>query len=79
MVAHPGQPWRRNQPCTGATAITMISAMNAGPISHAMAWTPATTTTIAAAPSITINRRGRPHRRGVVSPAESPGLVMGRR
>ena len=37
VVAHPGHPCRRNQPCTGATAITMINAMNAGPINHAIA------------------------------------------
>jgi hypothetical protein len=61
------------------TAITTINAMNAGPISHATPWTPATMITIAAPPSSTINPRGRPHRRGVVSAAASPGLVMGRR
>ena len=60
VVAHPGHPCRRNQPCTGATAITMINAMNAGPINHAIAWIPATTTTRAAAPMRMIKARGRP-------------------
>jgi hypothetical protein len=70
-----GQPLRRSQLCAGATAITTINAMNAGPISHATPWTPATMITIAAPPSSTINPRGRPHRRGVAAD-ESAGLVM---
>jgi hypothetical protein len=36
--------------------------MNAGPISHAVAWIPATTTTTAAAPTRMIRARGRPPR-----------------
>ena len=38
----------------------MINAMNAGPINHAIAWIPATTTTRAAAPMRMIKARGRP-------------------
>jgi hypothetical protein len=35
VVAHVGQPLRRSQLCAGATAITTINAIKAGPISHA--------------------------------------------
>ena len=90
MVAHPGHPWRRNQPCTGATAITTINAMNAGPINHAVAWMPATTTTAAAAPMRITKARGRAPRRGPApfasgvdtaptTPGPGTGVVMRRR
>src|SRR3954451_6815812 len=60
VVAHPGQPRRRNHPAAGATAITTINAMKAGPINHAIACTPATTTTAAAAPTRITSARGNP-------------------
>src|SRR5689334_2359730 len=72
--AHRGQPLDHSQRCTGATAMTMINARNAGPISHAMACTPMKTTTIAAAPRSTSKPRGRPT--GLTGPApfgDAPG------
>ena len=51
-------PCRCSQPCTGATAMTMISARNTGPISQATAWMPATVTTNEAIPRRMITPRG---------------------
>ena len=75
----PGQPWRLNQLCTGETAITTMSAMKAGPISQAVACTPAMTTTAEAAPTRMISARGMPTRRAAsTGPARRGGLAEAR-
>src|SRR3954451_8049442 len=65
-----------------------MSARNAGPISHAVAWMPATTTTVAAAPMRITKARGRaawrsptPFASGAgtapTTPGPGTGVVMG--